>query len=44
MAMTTAQSKHRFEQPARVCVEASLPHDEWRQTPAEMLRPCVESF
>src|SRR6516165_12522848 len=30
IAMITAYSKHRFEKPARVCVEAGLPHDERR--------------
>src|SRR5215469_9540063 len=30
IAMITAQGKHRFEEPARVCVEAGLPCDERR--------------
>src|SRR4029077_2561907 len=30
IAMITAQSKHRFEKPGRVCVEADRAHDERR--------------
>ena len=37
IATITADSKHRFEKPARVCGESDPAHDEMRETPAEML-------